>query len=154
MYSSNRQWVEINSGTPELHLLWRKQRALTWHMTLSLDGCHHFSPTKTATAPPPFPPPPPPAPPVLTKWLQTSVIAAAKNPHKPHQPSPPPPPPLRWVIRGPSAQHKDTAARLSTRGAGQNGAPTDSYSAPLNDIIEIPIPLCACAEAMGSHLSS
>lgn len=32
-------------------------------------------------------------------------------------------------------------------------APTDSYSAPVNDIIEILILLFACGQAIGSHLS-
>lgn len=32
-------------------------------------------------------------------------------------------------------------------------APTDSYSAPVNDIIEILILLFACGRAIGSHLS-
>lgn len=114
-------------------------------MTLSLGGCLHCSPRNHHLTS--FVSPTSSLPPVFTEWLQAPVIATAKRPHPPHKPTNrfPPPPPLCWVIRGPRAQHKNTAARLSTRSKGQSGAPTDSYSEPVNDIIEIPVPAaCMC----------
>jgi len=119
-------------------MLWLKQQPLTWHGTLSLDGCHYFRPTQ----------PPLLLLPLLLSWLSEYRLRwlPLLEPPWTQQPSPPPPP-FCWVIRGPSAQHKDTAARLSTRGAQDRaGAPTDSYSAPVNDVIEIPIRTgCMCA---------
>lgn len=104
-----------NKAKRNLHLLWRKQPELTWHMTLSSNGCHNWSLRNRRSFSSSF----------LFLYivcLHALLITATNAPIKPSNSL------LLHLIclltdRGPSVQHKNTAARLSTRGAGTEQSP-------------------------------